>query len=87
MNSSVPGGRSRFILGSLPVVVTDRSLSQSLGWVVRMGDADWPQPHVLAIASWQVLAAESADDKILSCAMGMIDKIKWLPPFPWEIQV
>ena len=59
-NSSVPGGHSCFYTGQSPsgrrVVVTDGSSSQSLGRVVRIGEADWPQLHALAIASVGVLA-------------------------------
>ena len=69
-NSSVPGSTQLFYSGQATsgrrVVVTDRSSCQSLGRVVRMGDADWPQLHPLAIASAQVLAvtdAEFANDK------------------------
>ena len=59
-NSSVPGWTQPFYSGQATrcrkVVVTDRKSSQSLGWVIRMGDADWPQLHRLAIVSVQVLA-------------------------------
>ena len=59
-NSSVPGWPQPFYTGMSPsgrrVVVTDRSSSQSLGWVVRIADADWTQPHALAIASARALA-------------------------------
>ena len=59
-NSSVPGWPQPLNTGQTTsgrrVVVADRSFSQSLGRVVRMGDADWPQPHALAIASARALA-------------------------------
>ena len=93
-NSSVPGWTHPFYTGQSPsgrrVVVTDRSFSQSLGRVVRMGEADWPQLHALATASAQVLAVTDRwirQWQIFSCAMGMIDRIKRLPPWRWEIQV
>ena len=59
-NSSLPGWTQPFYSGQATsgrkVVVTDRSSIKSLGWVVRLGDADWPQHHGLAIVSAQVLA-------------------------------
>ena len=59
-NSSLPGWTQPFYseqaTSGRRVVVTDRSSSQSQGQVVRIGDADWPQLHALAIASAQVLA-------------------------------
>ena len=59
-NSSVPGWKQPFYSGQATsgrkVVFTDRSSSKSLGWVIRMGDADWPRLHGLAIVSAQVLA-------------------------------
>ena len=93
-NSSVPGWTQPFYTeqstSGRRVVVTERSSSQSLGRVVRMGDADWTQPHALAIACARALAVTDrwiCQWQILSCAMDMNDKIKWLPPCPWEIQV
>ena len=59
-NSCVPGWTHPFYSGQATsgrrVVVTDQSSSQSLGRVVRMGDADWPQLYALVIDSAQALA-------------------------------